>query len=80
MMKNKKKKGFLQLFNCSGLTGREDNKHRYVVKNGNMICDPSLSGKGKLFTADDYGDFILRFKSHLSLFFETWGTIVCRAF
>jgi hypothetical protein len=66
LTKNEKKEGFKLLFNGTDLTGWEGNKQGYVVKDGIMICDPSLGGEGDLFTADDYGDFIFRFEFRLT--------------
>jgi hypothetical protein len=57
--------GFKLLFNGTDLTGWEGNKQGYAVKDGIMICDPSLGGSGDLFTTDDYGDFIFRFEFRL---------------
>lgn len=57
--------GFKLLFNGTDLTGWEGNKQGYTIKDGTMICDPSLGGEGDLFTADDYGDFIFRFEFRL---------------
>ena len=58
--------GFKLLFNGKDLTGWEGNKQGYVVKDGIMVCDPSLGGSGDLFTVDDYGDFIFRFEFRLT--------------
>jgi len=58
--------GFKLLFNGKDLTGWQGNKQGYIVKDGIMICDPSLGGSGDLFTSDDYGDFIFRFEFRLT--------------
>jgi hypothetical protein len=58
--------GFKLLFNGKDLTGWEGNEQGYVVKDGIMVCDPSLGGSGDLFTAADYGDFIFRFEFRLT--------------
>jgi len=60
-----KAEGFKLLFNGTDLTGWEGNKQGYAVKDGILICDPSLGGSGDLFTAKDYGDFIFRFEFRL---------------
>jgi hypothetical protein len=63
---NEKKKGFVQLFNGTDMTGWVGNKQGYVVKDGIMICDPSLGGDGNLYTEKEYGDFIFRFEFRLT--------------
>lgn len=60
-----KAQGFKLLFNGTDLTGWEGNKQGYAVKDGILICDPSLGGEGDLFTSEDYGDFIFRFEFRL---------------
>ncbi|MHC4324819.1 MAG: 3-keto-disaccharide hydrolase, partial [Planctomycetota bacterium] len=57
LKKNEKKKGFVQLFNGTDLTGWVGNTQGYAVKDGIMICDPSLGGSGNLYTENEYGDF-----------------------
>jgi len=57
--------GFKLLFNGEDLTGWIGNTQGYAVKDGIMICDPSLGGKGNLYTAEQYGDFIFRFEFRL---------------
>ncbi|HUT46457.1 MAG TPA: DUF1080 domain-containing protein [Sedimentisphaerales bacterium] len=58
--------GFELLFNGKDLTGWVGNKQSYVVKDGIMICDPSLGGNGNLYTEKEYGDFIFRFEFKLT--------------
>ncbi len=58
--------GFKLLFNGKDLTGWVGNKKSYVVKDGIMICDPSLGGNGNLYTEKEYGDFIFRFEFRLT--------------
>ncbi len=54
--------GFKLLFNGNDLTGWVGNKQSYVVKDGIIICDPSLGGNGNLYTEQEYGDFVFRFE------------------
>ena len=63
---NETNKGFKQLFNGTDMTGWVGNKQGYVVKDGIMICDPSLGGGGNLYTEKEYGDFIFRFEFRLT--------------
>jgi hypothetical protein len=58
--------GFKLLFNGDDLTGWVGNKQSYVVKDGIIICDPSLGGNGNLYTEKEYGDFIFRFEFRLT--------------
>ena len=66
LKKNEKEKGFKQLFNGTDMTGWVGNKQGYVVKDGIMICDPSLGGSGNLYAEKEYGDFIFRFEFRLT--------------
>jgi hypothetical protein len=66
LTEQEKADGFKLLFNGTDLTGWEGNKQGYAVKDGTMICDPTLGGSGDLFTVDDYGDFIFRFEFRLT--------------
>jgi len=63
---NEEKKGFVQLFNGTDMTGWVGNKQGYVVRDGIMICDPALGGGGNLYTEKEYGDFIFRFEFRLT--------------
>ena len=63
--RQERKEGFVRLFNGNNLRGWIGNTHGYKVENGIMICDPSLGGKGNLYTKDQYGDFIFRFEFRL---------------
>jgi len=58
--------GFKLLFNGTDMTGWVGNKQGYVIKDGIMICDPSLGGDGNLYTEKEYGDFIFRFEFRLT--------------
>jgi len=63
---NEKNKGFKQLFNGTDMTGWVGNTQGYVIKDGIMICDPSIGGGGNLYTEKEYGDFIFRFEFRLT--------------
>ncbi|MHC4753051.1 MAG: 3-keto-disaccharide hydrolase [Planctomycetota bacterium] len=52
--------GFKLLFNGRNLTGWQGNIKGYVVKDGMIVVEPKLGG-GNLYTADEYGNFIMRF-------------------
>jgi hypothetical protein len=58
--------GFELLFNGNNLTGWVGNEQSYVVKDGIIICDPSLGGEGNLYTEKEYDDFIFRFEFRLT--------------
>ena len=66
LKKNEKKRGFVQLFNGTDLEGWVGNKQGYTIKDGIMICDPSLGGSGNLYTEEEYGDFIFKFEFRLT--------------
>ena len=57
--------GFKLLFNGKDLTGWQGNTKGYVVRDGMIIVEPELGG-GNLYTADEYGDFIVRFEFKLT--------------
>ncbi|MHC4539283.1 MAG: 3-keto-disaccharide hydrolase, partial [Planctomycetota bacterium] len=66
LTKQERQEGFKRMFNGRDLKGWEGNSQGYAVEDGIMICDPSLGGKGDLYTADEYGDFIMRFEFRLT--------------
>ena len=66
LTRQEKANGFKLLFNGKNLDGWEGNKKSYFVENGTIVIDPHKSGSGDLFTADDYGDFDLRFEFRLT--------------
>ena len=52
--------GFVSLFNGKDLTGWVGATNGYAVENGQLYCIPSIGGK--LLTAKQYDNFILRFE------------------
>ena len=66
LTKREKKMGFKLMFNGEDLTGWEGNKKSYFVENGTIVIDPKRSGNGDLFTAEEYGDFVMRFEFRLT--------------
>lgn len=59
--------GFQPLFNGENLDGWVGNKQAYRAENGMIVVDPQGGGSGgNLFTAEEYGDFILRFEFQLT--------------
>ncbi len=60
-----RKEGFTRLFNGRNLNGWIGNTKGYAIKNGIMICDPSLGGSGNLYTEKEYSDFVFRFEFRL---------------
>lgn len=58
--------GFKLLFNGRDLSGWAGNERSYVVKDGTLVCDPSLGGQGNLYTEKEYGNFILRLEFRLT--------------
>jgi hypothetical protein len=59
------KDGFELMFNGENLTGWQGNTKGYVVKDGMILVEPELGG-GNLYTAKEYGDFIMRFEFKLT--------------
>lgn len=57
--------GFAPLFNGRDMSGWTGNTTGYYARNGRMICDPKKAG-GNVYTAEQYGDFILRFEFKLT--------------
>jgi len=57
--------GFKPLFNGTDTTGWQGNTKGYVVKDGMIVVEPKLGG-GNLYTAKEYGDFIMRFEFKLT--------------
>ena len=55
--------GFIPLFNGKDLTGWVGATKGYAVENGVMFCMPK--GGGNLYTAHQFGDFILKFEFKL---------------
>lgn len=55
--------GFVSLFNGTDLTGWQGAVNGYLVENGAIVCDPQKGGN--LFTAKEYGNFVLRFEFKL---------------
>ena len=57
-------KGFVSLFDGKSLKGWVGDTKGYTVENGNLVC---TKGVGRnLFTASQYGDFVLRFEFKLT--------------
>ena len=52
--------GFQLLFNGENLDGWVGNTTDYVVENGVIVIYPDRGGKGNLFTAKEYENFILK--------------------
>jgi hypothetical protein len=53
------------MFNGKDLKGWQGNTKGYVVKDGMIVVEPELGG-GNLYTAKEYGDFIMRFEFKLT--------------
>jgi hypothetical protein len=59
--------GFTVLFDGANLDAWVGNKTTYSVnENKEIVVDPSKGGEGDLYTAEEYGDFILRFEFKLT--------------
>ena len=54
--------GFIPLFNGSDLSNWEGDTDGYVVENGEIVCKPG----GKLYTKEDFDNFIFRFEFKLT--------------
>jgi hypothetical protein len=65
LSEKEKSEGFVSLFNGEDLTGWTGSTKGYLVKDGKIILDPRLGG-GNLYTAGQYGDFVLRFEFKLT--------------
>ncbi|MHC4433260.1 MAG: 3-keto-disaccharide hydrolase [Planctomycetota bacterium] len=65
LTRKERKAGFKRLFNGKNLNGWAGNTEGYAIKDGIMICDPSLGGSGDLYTKEQYGDFTFRFEFRL---------------
>ena len=65
LTEQEKADGFKPLFNGKNLRGWQGNTKGYVVKDGTIVVEPELGG-GDLYTAQEYGDFIMRFEFKLT--------------
>jgi hypothetical protein len=65
LTKREEAEGFKLLFNGEDLTGWQGNTKGYVAKDSMIVVEPELGG-GNLYTADEYGDFIMRFEFKLT--------------
>jgi len=65
LTEQEKADGFKLLFNGKNLRGWQGNTQGYVVKDGTIVVEPEL-GEGNLYTAQEYGDFIMRFEFKLT--------------
>ena len=65
LTRQERKEGFVSLFNGKDLKGWVGNTQGYAIRDGIMICDPSLGGSGNLYTEKEYGDFVFRFEFRL---------------
>jgi len=65
LTEQEKADGFKPLFNGNDLRGWQGNTKGYVVKDGMIIVEPKLGG-GDLYTAKEYGNFIMRFEFKLT--------------
>jgi len=65
LTEQEKADGFKLLFNGKDLRGWQGNTKGYVVKDGTIVVEPKLGG-GNLYTAQEYGDFIMRFEFKLT--------------
>ncbi len=65
LTEQEKADGFKLLFNGKNLRGWQGNTKGYVVKDGTIVVEPEL-GRGDLYTAQEYGDFIMRFEFKLT--------------
>jgi len=65
LTEREKADGFKLLFNGKNLTGWQGNTKGYIAKDGMIVVEPELSG-GDLYTAQQYGNFIMRFEFKLT--------------
>jgi len=65
LTEQEKADGFKLLFKGKDLAGWQGNTKGYVVKDGTIVVEPKLGG-GNLYTAQEYGDFIMRFEFKLT--------------
>jgi hypothetical protein len=57
--------GFVPLFNGRDMAGWTGNTNGYYAQDGKMICDPTKAA-GNVYTAEEYGDFTVRFEFKLT--------------
>ncbi len=62
---SEKAEGFIPLFNGQDMDGWTGNTTGYYARDGKIICDPAQGG-GNVYTAAEFGDFILRFDFKLT--------------
>jgi HEAT repeat protein len=60
------KEGFVPLFNGTDMAGWTGNLTDYFAQEGMIVCQPSGTGSGNLYTGREYGDFIMRFEFQLT--------------
>jgi len=60
-----KAEGFKLLFNGKDMTGWQGNTKGYMVRDGTIVVEPELGG-GDLYTAQEYGNFVMRFEFKLT--------------
>jgi len=65
LTEQEKADGFKLLFNGKDMTGWQGNTRGYVAKDGMIVVEPKLGG-GNLYTAKEYGNFIMRFEFKLT--------------
>ncbi|PMD90406.1 hypothetical protein BWI97_23285 [Siphonobacter sp. BAB-5405] len=61
-----KQEGFKVLFDGSDLEQWTGNKEDYVIKDQNLVIEPTGKGQGNLYTKDEYADFVFRFDFQLT--------------
>lgn len=66
LSEEEKKEGFEVLFDGDNLDKWVGNKTDYVIEDGVIVIYPDRGGKGNLYTAEEYGDFIFRFEFKLT--------------
>lgn len=65
LTEQEKADGFKLLFNGKNLRGWQGNTKGYVAMDGMIVVEPKLGG-GNLYTAQQYGNFIMRFEFKLT--------------
>jgi HEAT repeat protein len=60
------KEGFVPLFNGTDMAGWMGNLTDYFAQEGMIVCQPSGTGSGNLYTSSEYSNFIMRFEFQLT--------------
>ncbi|HUH46394.1 MAG TPA: DUF1080 domain-containing protein, partial [Arenibacter sp.] len=66
LTESERKEGFKSLLNDSDLDHWIGNKTDYFMENNELLVRPKQGGRGNLYTAEEYSDFVFRFDFKLT--------------